>query len=331
MLFFIWSKLFFFSVLLFIILDSFSTNSIAITLKNKLRKRVFIIIKYFYIISLPILIAILLRTFLFDIYFVPSSSMERTLFPSNYVLVNKISYGVKVPNHFRNTPVIGSLFKQPQKEYNLYKELPSFKKFIREDIVVFKAVGDSDKLLIKRIIGMPGDTFKIIDSKVFINGKVLQEKKTYTHKYVWKNKNRVRVFKEFSNQEFLELSSLEKSKYQRNIYEKPNFNYPLFPIEKQEVWTRDNYGEIVIPKKGMSIQLSIENIFFYKVLIYKFEGDTINLKNNETITYHFKNNYYFMLGDNRHNSLDSRSFGFVPESYIQGKMIKVFSKKRAFN
>jgi len=124
---------------------------------------------------LSVLITIFSRTFFFHIYFVPSSSMERTLLPNDYVIVNKISYGVKLPNHLRNTPVIRSFFKSPVNDYDLYQSLKSFKNIEREDVIVFKAVDGIDKFLIERIIGLPSNTLQIKQSKVFINTKQLTE------------------------------------------------------------------------------------------------------------------------------------------------------------
>jgi len=314
------------SIFLVTTLDSFTKKFISKWIKNRIKPVFYKIIKYSYIITLPILFAVFLRTFFFDVYFVPSSSMERTLFPDDYVLVNKISYGVKIPNHLHNVPVIGSLFKPLQNEFNLYRALSSLNQLKREDIVVFKAVNDTDEFLIKRIIGMPSDTLQIKQTKVFINSVEQQEKEMYTHKYVWKDKRS--IFKSLSNNEYSQLSNIEKNNYKRNITLIPSFLYSIFPFEKQELWTRDNYGALIIPKKGMSITLNKENLVIYGDVLHKFEDINIELLENEIKKYVFKNDYYFMMGDNRHNSLDSRSFGFVPESYIQGKMIKAFSKKR---
>tara|TARA_B110000240_G_scaffold180647_1_gene211819 strand:+ start:381 stop:764 length:384 start_codon:yes stop_codon:yes gene_type:complete len=112
--------------------------------------------------------------------------MERTLFPGDYVVVNKISYGVKIPRNLRNVPVIGSFFNPPEKDYNLYTSLTPFEKLQREDIVVFKAVDNSDKFLIKRIIAMTNDTIQIKQGAVFINSKKLKKKIILTTIYTAK-------------------------------------------------------------------------------------------------------------------------------------------------
>lgn len=326
-LFFMWSKLFVVSVLLFIVIDSFSIAYISKLLKKYVKSQIYKIIKFGYIICLPIIIAIFFRTFLFDVYYVPSSSMERTLFPGDYVLVNKLSYGVKIPKQYRNIPVIGQFFDSKENEFDLYTSLKAFKKFQREDIVVFKAVDGSDKFLIKRIIGMPADTLQIKQTKTFINSLELTEKETYTYKYIQqRNKNEVSILNGYSNAEYEKLSNRERKLLKKDIKVQINYNYFLFPSSKQEIWTRDNYGSLIIPKKGMKISLTKENIEIYNSVTIKFEKT--DLTSYKYSFYTFKNNYYFMMGDNRHNSLDSRSFGFVPESLIQGKMIKAFSKKR---
>ncbi|UAM98053.1 signal peptidase I [Polaribacter litorisediminis] len=322
LLFLLWSKLLIVSLVLLIVLDTITLNKIYFFLKTNLSKIVLSVIRYVYIIILPILFAVFIRTFFFDVYYVPSSSMERTLYPGDYVLINKISYGVKLPNHLRNLPVLGTLFVSPENEFNLYTLLKSFKDFKREDIVVFKAVDNSDKFLIKRIIGVSGDTIEIKKTNVYINSKELKQKQNYTYSYIFKQKNNVTLHQNYSNKEYVAVSDKERKNYKKKIEEKTNHNYFLFPVSKQNEWTRDNYGEIVIPKKGMKIKLTEENIAFYNTCAVKFENtDLSKLKNT---TYTFKNNYFFMMGDNRHNSIDSRSFGFVPESYIQGKMFGVF-------
>mgnify|MGYP003658912528 CR=1 FL=1 len=128
--FLVWSKLIATSIVLLIVLDSITYNKIYSFLKTNLSKTFLLVIKYGYIIILPILFAVFFRTFFFDIYYVPSSSMERTLFPRDYVLINKFSYGAKVPNHLRNLPVVGNLFEPPENEYNLLYFLPIYSRIL---------------------------------------------------------------------------------------------------------------------------------------------------------------------------------------------------------
>ncbi|HET7118159.1 MAG TPA: signal peptidase I, partial [Hanamia sp.] len=100
----------------------------------------------------------------------------------------------------------------------------------------------------------------------------------------------------------------------------------LFPYEADNGWTVDDYGPIWIPKKGATITLNPENLRRYERCIVTYEGNKFEQKDGQyfingkpTTTYTFKMDYYWMMGDNRHNSLDSRYWGFVPEDHIVGK------------
>lgn len=334
-LFFIWTKLIFISLLLVLVTDSISTCFFPNLLKRKLHLKWFNILKYSYYIILPVSLAIFFRTFFLDIYFVPSSSMERTLFPNDYVLVDKISYGTKIPKRIQDVPVVGGFLKKEDvlKLYDLYKPLYAFKKIQREDIVVFKSTQENNVFLIKRIIGMPGDILRIENAKVIINKNFLSEREDYCYDYKDTLGNGTAIIKTFSNKEFENLDRKYQDGLKKDIKKTPSKRALLFPypISLEKQWTRDNYGPIEIPKRGMTIILDKDNFIIYKNILLNFENENFEVLNNETKTYSFKNNYYFMMGDNRHGSSDSRSFGFVPESYIQGKMIKALSKDRILN
>jgi len=106
-------------------------------------------------------------------------------------------------------------------------------------------------------------------------------------------------------------------------YDKSPF---LFPYVANNGWTVDDYGPVWIPKKGATIQLTPDNIILYKRCIVTYEGNKFEEKNGQyfingqpATSYTFKMDYYWMMGDNRHNSLDSRFWGFVPEDHIVGK------------
>jgi signal peptidase I len=101
--------------------------------------------------------------------------------------------------------------------------------------------------------------------------------------------------------------------------------------ESKFAWNADNYGPITIPKEGVTIQLNKDNLPLYKTLIREYEHNTLEVKGNDIFingkkatTYTFQQNYYWMMGDNRHNSLDARFFGFTPEDHIVGKPVFIW-------
>ena len=216
---------------------------------------------------------------------------------------------------------------------------------------------DKKSNYVKRCVGIPGDTLSIRDGLIYIDGQLLQlpqrAKPQFSYKIALDGKTPVNLeylFKDlditdpafFTNdtkRDTLFLNALTEdgaqkfrntpgiSSVTRQISK--NVDNSLFPhINK---WNRDNYGPIYIPEQGKTVPLTLETLPFYRAIISDYEnndlkvdGSVIKINGEVATTYTFAQNYYWMMGDNRHNSEDSRYWGFVPQNHIVGKPIFIW-------
>lgn len=207
---------------------------------------------------------------------------------------------------------------------------------------------------VKRCTAIAGDTFEIRDGDIYINGELSimpdRCKPQYFYEAKFKDNNKVNaVLKQYGIKEarqdqfgriLLNLHDEVVVKLKNNpevisltkeITPKGSYNKQVFPNDPQYPWSVDNFGPLYIPKKGESVELNPETIPFYRTLLKHYEGISFAENGNEyfidgkkVTNYTFKQDYYWMMGDNRQNSLDARAWGFTPFDHVVGKPVFIW-------
>lgn len=316
-------------------------------------------------ILFAVVAATLIRSFLLEAYTIPTGSMEKSLLIGDFLFVSKVDYGPRVPM----TPIAFPFahhtmpFTTDMKAYwdiiELgYSRLPGFTTIKRNDVVVFNYPMDADEPFnrpvdkrenyIKRCLAIAGDTLRIVNTQVFVNGKAVENPLFGQSSYFVTtdgtdlNPSTLQDMNIEAQMEAANIYMLTMTKEDAEVIKKwpsvksvipkitisgyYNAMYPAFPGNPRFKWNEDNFGPLIVPKKGWTVKLDSTTIPLYKraIEIYegnKFEqnGEQVLLNGKPTDSYTFKMDYYWMMGDNRHNSLDSRFWGFVPEDHIVGK------------
>jgi signal peptidase I len=277
--------------------------------------------------------------FFIEAFSIPTPSMEHTILLGDYIYVSKFHYGARFPLIQSKLPSF---------------RLPGITSVHNNDIVVFNWPADtlhsvdSKAIYIKCCIGIGGDTIEVRQSQVYVNGKSAQNPEGMQYHYFVGTDDNIsdRVFAklgiyEYSpNSEGYDVFTTPTIAKELKSYKNVNYitqikipatepNSSIYPQNSAFPWNEDNFGPLVCPKEGQTIEMNEANAIKYLITIRYYEGfdrkdvcitnGKLMIEGKPVDKYTFKQNYYFMMGDNRQNTEDSRYWGFLPENHIVGK------------
>lgn len=314
-------------------------------------------------IVFAVIAATIIRWLIMEAFTIPTPSMEKSLLVGDFLFVSKLHYGARTPATPLQIPLTHqTIWGTKIPSYLDWIQLPQFRlpgfsHVKRGDVVVFnhptelKYPVDLKTNYIKRCTGVAGDTLQVKDMQVYINGKLEANPPKMQYKYFIKTDENLnnRIFNKFNITEVYQMSGgylvftmpevakeLEKLSFINSVQVIEETDgvgeARIYPDASKFPWNTDYWGPIVIPAEGMTIPINDETLtkYGYVIQFYEYNDDvniangTLEIDGQPVTSYTFKQNYYFMMGDNRHNSEDSRFWGFVPADHIVGKALFIW-------
>ena len=304
-----------------------------------------------------VIVMLIVRTLFFDLFRIPTPSMENNLLIGDYLFVSKLHYGTRTP------VTLGVPFTQIYlKGLELpWTRIPGFSEVQRGDAIVFNWPAELDKPIdrkmhyIKRVVGLPGETLDIREKVVHINGAAMPIREgMQQHWYVYKKDQRVRLSRArlrtlgIKNVDATANPSIERILATAEAVEqvrqwpyidrvepsiaRSDGGYGAYMYPPDRDYTPDNYGPVTIPQAGKQVTLTPATWAVYEPIISRYEGHTtrtradgvFEIDGQQATTYTFAQDYFFVMGDNRDNSEDSRFWGFVPMDHVVGKAVLIY-------
>lgn len=292
------------------------------------------------------LLVLIVRGFAFESVRIDSNQMESAIHPGDHLLINKWTYGLRLPGTWLAIPFIhDSIRVLGLKSYSDILQMPytrvRAKEASRNDVITFNHPGnqfltlpaDRKPVCISRCIGLPGDSLSFTGKGYFANGVFYTDNNNRLSPYLFREKGKGDIVK-----------AITQAKRRIRITRIMEDNYLIF-ISRDELnsvfnssknlleayYPESDCYSLYVPRKDKMIRASKENVAAYRDILLRHELPEAEIK--DSLLYHkgrqlqfvsFKQNYYWVLSDNRESGEDSRSFGLVPESHLIGKAITVW-------
>jgi signal peptidase I len=314
-------------------------------------------------IVFAVIAATIIRWLFLEAFTIPTPSMEKSLLVGDFLFVSKMHYGARTPatplqmplTHQKiwgtNIPSYLDWINLPQFRF------PGFSEVKRNDVVVFNYPPefqypvDLKTNYIKRCVAVPGDVIEVKDMQVLINNEPGDNPERMQFRYFIQTPETIsqRVFEKYDISEKYKvnggymiftkpktadvLKTLQFIDEVQVLEDEPEkAEMRIYPNANKFPWNVDYWGPMLIPGEGLTIEVNDENMTKYGSIIEYYEGhelvvlgdSTLKIDGSPLTSYTFKQDYYFMMGDNRHNSEDSRFWGFVPADHVVGKALFIW-------